>query len=213
MFSVAKKEDRWITWVIIGLVVMAVVMVAILLREVKNVEKYSSLNVEAVAPGETLVHLGETDAPNEIIYIFDYLCPWCTVWIDEILPELEDLIDSGELKFRTQAMSLLDTASLELAEVDENLKVHYPESYFDVFTELIQDSTEMSISEDYLKALATTHDLDYDKLTQETDFDMESLTEAYQEAYDIEYVPTIIVNGERVEDSFEVEDIKALLTK
>lgn len=33
--------------------------------------------------GNPIVYLGNEDSPNEILFIFDYECPYCHEWIEE----------------------------------------------------------------------------------------------------------------------------------
>lgn len=208
-----NKTSKNRLFIISGLVVVALVIFLIFqLNKDPKVDEAS--NSETVFnDGETVVYLGETNAQNEVLFAFDYSCPWCTTWIDEVFPEIESYIDEGEVKFRTQSLGLLNPLSLKLAEVDQNLKVHYADDYFDVFHELIMDSTEIEITDDYLEELASKYDLDNKVLLESTKLNMTNLTNQYVKEFNIESVPSIIVNGERVEDPFDLEEIEAAFAK
>lgn len=163
--------------------------------------------------GETLVFLGGGNAKNEILFLFDYSCPWCTVWVEEVLPSLKKHIDAGHTKFRTQSLGLLDSTSSKLTEVDQNLKVHYANEYHAFFKDLIKDSSEIDITDAYLEELANDHGLDIDVLLGNTDLNMQLLTKEYVEGFNVESVPTVIVNGKKIEDPFNIKSIESLLIK
>lgn len=210
-----KKQDSsssLINWAIGILALIALVMVVMLIGAVLKMDKgESATNNAPVVQEENKVYLGDADAPNELIYVFDYSCPWCSTWVDDMLPELNELIEDGELKLSTQSIVLLDTVSGELAKFDENVKDHYPEHYFDILGELIMDSTEIAITNDYLADLVGEYDLDSSVLFEDPEADVIELTELYQEEYDVEYVPSVILNGELIEDSFDVEYIRSVV--
>src|SRR5699024_7861693 len=59
---------------------------------------------------ESIVYLGDEKIQNELLFVFDYSCIWCSRWIDEVFPHVKQLVDEGKIKFRTQSMVFLNTA-------------------------------------------------------------------------------------------------------
>lgn len=208
-----NKTSKNRLFIILGLVVVALI-IFLVFQFNKDPNSDESNNSEtAVNEEETIVYLGEEDAVNDVLFTFDYSCPWCSVWIEDVFPDIEKYIESDNTNFRTQSLGLLNPTSLKLAEIDQNVKVHYPDDYYEVFQELIMDSTEIEITDEYLEELASKHDLDSAVLFGKTDLDMTSITNEYLEAYNIESVPTVIVNEEKLEDPFDIEAIEALLNE
>lgn len=203
------SKNRLIIMLSLVAIVLAILVVFQLSKAPKD--EYDSDSETTFHDGETVMFLGGGNAENEILLLFDYACPWCTVWVEEILPSLKKHIDAGHTKFRTQSLALLNPMSLKLAEVDQNLKVHYGNEYFAFFKDLIHDSSQTEITEADLKNLANEHGLDIDVLLGNTDLNMTLLTDEYVEGFDVESVPTVIVNGKKIEDPFNVEAIEAQL--
>ncbi len=161
------------------------------------------------------VFLGDKAAPNEMIFIFDYSCPYCSIWMADYLPTVQDeWIDSGKVKFRMISVGFLNEASVRLASLDHNLQKHYPASYFDVAFDILKDSLEEDDqwgTDQYIKIVLDEHELDMDRLNDEVDIDVK--TEEIQGKYDIEFVPTVILNGEKVEDPMNLDDVESLLNE
>lgn len=164
---------------------------------------------------ESIVYSGNHTVSNEILFVFDYSCSWCHLWIDDIFPEVSKLIEKEVVKFRTQSMALLDDISLQLTKFDQNIKEHYPDKYFDIFGKIIADGKDNSytdlLTDQYIDLLVNNYQLDEDILLAESNINIEKLTNIYTEELALESVPTIIVNGEKVEDPFNFKEIKKLL--
>ncbi len=164
---------------------------------------------------ETIVYLGKAERENEVLFIFDYSCIWCSRWIDEIFPRIKQLIDEDKVKFRTQSMVFLNEASLQLSKLDQNIKEYYPDKYFDIFSQIITDGLredlEQLLANNYIDKLLAGHQLDSNILHDEPKIDVINLTRKYTNELNIESVPTIIVNGAKVTDPFSLEDIEKLL--
>ena len=148
---------------------------------------------------ETLIYLGDGEAENEMIFLFDYSCPYCYEWMNEVFPIVyEKWIETGEMKFRTQSLVLLSELSLQLSKVDQNIRDHYPKLYFDLF--LAND--DIHAIDDWLEDIM---DFDATLLEQDLDVDPLSVTRKYVRNFEVEYVPTVVINGEKIEDSFSIE--------
>ncbi|MBM7541869.1 thioredoxin domain-containing protein [Amphibacillus cookii] len=165
---------------------------------------------------QTLVYIGDEDADNELLFVFDYSCPWCKVWLEEVYPELEDeYIQEGTLKFRTQAMVYLNEASLLLSNFDQNLKNHLPDQYEALFNQVVADvdfeqekQTDWGTTS-YIETLIDDYQLDRELLLQEPEIDAISVTRKYTRELEIDGVPTVFVNGVRIDDLFDIDAITA----
>src|SRR5699024_9342581 len=164
---------------------------------------------------ESIVYLGDETVKNELLFVFDYSCIWCSRWMDEVFPDVKQLVDDGEIKFRTQSMVFLNAASLELSKLDQNLKEDEPEKYFAVFTQIMNDGLkedlEQRLANHYLDELITNHQLNEQVIEAEPKIDVIHLTHNYTAELTIESVPTVVVNGEQIDDHCDIHDIEILL--
>lgn len=172
-------------------------------------EKTSHMDTD---PGQ--IYLGDKNAKNEIVFVFDYFCPYCSVWLEEMYGEVDKLIDSGEVRFRTQPMTYLGDPSIELAKVDQNIKVNYQDKYFDISFKILNEIYKNEGASDInslISEIVNDYELDLDLLTKEPSVNVVDITEKITKEYDLEFVPVVIVNGEVIEDSFDINAIKGQL--
>ncbi|WP_169837673.1 thioredoxin domain-containing protein [Salipaludibacillus agaradhaerens] len=161
---------------------------------------------------EDRLFLGEEEAENEVIFVLDYACPYCKEWVEEIYGQLkDDYIDSGDVKFYILPQVFLSKESLALTEFTEKVAQRYPEQYFDV-THKIYETFEDAHwgSEAYIESLASEFDLnEWEEI--ELDYDVIRRTRQVTRGLDVEVVPSIYVNGYKIEDMMDYEEIKHLL--
>lgn len=164
---------------------------------------------------ESVVYLGDELVKKEMLFIFDYSCIWCSRWMDEIFPHINKLVEEKKVKFRTQSMVFLNSASLELSMFDQNIKEYYPDKYFDIFSQLINDGLvtdlEQLLTGSYLDDIITTYQLDDSIMRAEPNIDVINLTRKYTNGLNIESVPTLVVDGVKVEDPFDIIEIERLI--
>ncbi len=197
--------------------VVAIIVVGITLIAVLQASKSSSISMEPVE-GQDLVYKGNGDADNELLFLFDYACSWCSIWIDDVYPTIQtDYIDTGKLKFRSQAMVYVNEASLRLANLDQNIKKHAPETYDQIFHQIIGD-TKLIESEglnwgtdEYINDLIETYQLDQDLMTAVPELDSIQVSRTYTRALEIEFVPSLYINGIKLEDPFDLAEIERLI--
>lgn len=58
---------------------------------------------------------GAVDAPVVLTQWSDYRCPFCSVWAEETLPELQPLVDSGVLRIELRDMAIFGDESVKAA--------------------------------------------------------------------------------------------------
>ncbi|UTR13235.1 DsbA family protein [Salipaludibacillus sp. LMS25] len=161
---------------------------------------------------EDRIFLGEEQAENEVIFVLDYACPYCKDWVEDIYGQLKaDYIDSGDVKFYILPQVYLSKESLALTEFTEKVAQRYPEHYFNVTTKIYDTFEEDNWgSEAYIESLAGEFDLnEWEEV--ELDYDVIRRTRQVTRGLDVEVVPSIYVNGYKVEDMMDYEEIKQLL--
>lgn len=181
--------------------------------------KEDQTNDTNVVEGEKKVYLGDEHAEKEVLLVFDYSCPYCTQWAEEILPTIEeDYIQSNKVKFRMQSMSLLNENSLRLSKFDQNLKEYYPKKYYDITLAIFKDAPKSKdeSSNDYgsityIEDLVKKYNLDESKMLNEPSIDVLSITRQYTKALNVEAVPSVFIDGVFVNNPFDMNEIIQLL--
>lgn len=166
-------------------------------------------------PLEGHLFLGEPEAKNEIVLAFDYACKYCKQWMNEVLPVIEeDLLSEGDVKYTSKSMTLLSVQSLYLTNVDYLIKTHHPEQYFEVQRRFAADNQEESVKDwgsvKYVKGVLKEFGIDPSVLKKDVP-DQVRETRNYTRNLGVEFVPTVYVNGIKVQNAFDVEEIKAVL--
>lgn len=199
------------------LIALSIILLSFLIYYFINQHTSKSDNTQydtSFYDNESIVYLGEETSVNEVLFIFDYSCIWCSRWLNEIFPTIEQFIHEGKVKFRTQSMVFINNASLELSKLDQNIKMRYPDKYFEILLEITADGFEEDLEQlldaNYIEELIANHQLDSDIALAEPILDVSNLTKRYANKFDIESVPTIIVNGRKVKDPFSLEEIESL---
>ena len=157
------------------------------------------------------VYMGDKDAKHEIVFVFDYSCPWCKKWIDQILPVVEErFISSGEAIYKGQPLVLLNQDSQYMANVDYHVENYNPDDYYDVQKQLSQDFEHADWATDnYVDAVSKQFGLvGVEQLTSEEGIEVGiQNSRAYTRDMGVEYVPTVYVDGIKLFDSFNVDEI------
>lgn len=202
----------------ISIAVLLVILLSFLVYYLINnqaSEKNSLQYPTSFLDDESVVYLGNDEVENEIVFIFDYSCMWCSHWMDEVFPTINKLIDEEIVKFRTQSMVFLSDASLQLSKIDQHIKEYYPDKYFEIYTKIIADGDdgdyEQLLAHGYIEEVIADFQLDDNLLLSETSIDVIFLTRKYTNELHIESVPTLIVNGIKLADPFSIEEIEKLL--
>lgn len=164
-------------------------------------------------PLENHLYLGEQEAKNEIVLAFDYACKYCKQWMGEVLPIIEkDLLEGGEVKYTSKSLTLLSVQSLYLTNVDYLLKTHHPDKYFEVQRRFAADSQDVKNwgSEKYVKGVLKEFGIDPSVLKKDVPDQMRE-TRNYTRNLGVEAVPTVYVNGIKVYNAFDVQEIADIL--
>lgn len=204
------KKHRF-TIIVVGLIISSIILIIVL-----ESSKSDTRNMAPVEDQE-LIYFGDEEADNEILFLFDYACHWCSLWANDIYPVIEaDYINTGEAKFRTQVMTYVNEASQRLAKFDQNVKNHAAEEYEQIFHHIIADTNAEEVvvnwgTDEYITDLIDTYQLDSELMTKEAELDPTQLSNTYNQALQVDVVPTLYINGIKVEDTFDLEEIDGLL--
>ncbi|OGX79668.1 hypothetical protein A6395_05405 [Exiguobacterium sp. SH31] len=164
-------------------------------------------------PLEDKVALG--DGSHEIVFVFDYSCPWCKKWMESVLPEIESRwIETGEATFKGQPLVLLNEQSQLLASVDANAEQVMPERYYALQRHIGLDAETVPDfgTEAYVQRLAETFDVDAEALlAPQVDAGIQN-ARLYTRDLGVEYVPTVYVNGIKLLDAFSLEEMERVMS-
>lgn len=165
---------------------------------------------------EDKVKLGEKKAENTILLVFDYSCPWCKKWMAEVLPVIkEKYINTGKAKYAGQPIVLLNETSLFMAHKDYSLEKEFPDKYYDLQLQFAKDAeAENWGTEEYIQTTLIENGIEADVEDLKTsDYpDPITVTRNYTKNYGVEFVPTLYINGIKLYDAFNLEEIDRILT-
>lgn len=162
-------------------------------------------------PLEDKVALGEGE--HEIVFVFDYSCPWCKKWMEEVLPEIEERwLETGEATFKGQPLVLLNEQSQLLANVDYNVERLIPDRYYEVQRAIGLDSGSDGFgTEAYARELAAEFNLDADELLENhVDIGIQN-SRLFTRDFGVKYVPTVYVDGIQLVDAFSLEEMEQVM--
>jgi protein-disulfide isomerase len=164
--------------------------------------------------------IGKEDAPVKLVEFGDYKCPSCRQFTLEIFPKLKkEYIDTGKVQFFFVNFAFLSQDSVAAAITSEAVYKQKPESFWK-FHELVyqnQDSTESWTNSNYLVDLVKKHipEIDANKLSADIKNDTYRNTVASENQLatiqQVEYVPTIFVNGKKTDVALDYEELKKVI--
>lgn len=180
-------------------------------KDAENVKTEKFTYEKFELPLEEKVFLGDKDAEHEIVLVFDYSCPWCKKWMDEVLPDIEEkYINTGDAVYKGQPLVLLNKNSQYMANVDYNVEKHAPEKYYEIQRKFGSDSGSIGWAKDsYVEKISKEFDIvGVKKLTDPEGMDIGiKNSRLYTRDLGVKFVPTVYVDGIKISDSFSVEEI------
>ncbi|MCD8502392.1 MAG: thioredoxin domain-containing protein [Bacillaceae bacterium] len=168
---------------------------------------------EEIAEEANNVYYGNAEVEQELLFVFDYSCPWCKVWIDEIFPIVEaELLEPERAKYRSQVVVFVNPTSLQLANFDQLIKENYPEQYYEIQMAVMKNMEQLSTANDaeideYLEELVGKFGIDQTIVSSSPSVNMIEVTRDFSASYKVEYVPAIYVNEIKIEDPFNIDEI------
>lgn len=187
-------------------------------KDIKNIEAFKKDT--ATQPTQ-----GKTPSKVTLIEFGDYTCPYCGDFERKIKPQLKrDYIDSGKVEFRYVNVLIHETS---MRGSRASLAVHNiaPKAYWDFHHFLYQHqpkSKKDTSEKPWLSDQLIKEGLDKIKIT---DAQKQAIIRAYQapsdaslnhakanhqlaKKYQLKQVPTLYVNGKRIENITDYEEIK-----
>lgn len=166
--------------------------------------------------------LGESDAPVTVVEFGDFKCPSCKAWGEMVYPQLvADYVETGDVKFSYINVLFHGNESVVGSLAAEAVYEQSPESYWNFHKALFaaqptenHDAAWLT-PEKTLEVAAEFPAIDQvqmkeDMEKQET-MDKVEADEALVEEHEVAMTPTIVVNGQTLEDPFDYDAIKALI--
>lgn len=215
-----KKKNLVIyTLILVGLIVLLVV--------VSEKSKEATVNITFDEPpsldGQPV--LGDPNAKVSIVEFGDYKCPSCKQWNERIFPQLkEEYIDAGlanfafiNTLFQGEESYLASLAAEAVWAQDEEAFWTYHEALFN--KQPAQQQIIPWVTKELLLEVAQNYTSDIDLAQLEVDLDQEKYIDQLEEDmqlvqdYNIEFTPSIIINGTLVKDPFDYDEIKGLIGK
>ena len=167
--------------------------------------------------------IGNTDSPVQVVEFGDYKCPSCKAWGETIYPQLvKDYVENDQISFSYINVLFHGEESKLASLAAESVYKEEPESYWD-FHKMVYDEQEENhdaqwvTTEKMLEIAEATTNVDLQQL--ESELEQETMVEAVNldaelvKEYEVQFTPSIMVNGTMLEDPFDYEAIKELIDK
>ncbi|MEI5907621.1 DsbA family protein [Bacillus spongiae] len=164
--------------------------------------------------------LGEKDAPVSVVEFGDYKCPACKSWGETIYPALkEEFIDTGKANF-SYVNVLFHGAESQLSSLAaESVYNHDPDSYWafhkGIYDEQPEQESAWVTVDKMLEIAEKTTNMDIETLKQDlekqTFIDEVEKDASLVSQYSVNSTPTIIINGTKLENPFDYDQIKSLI--
>ncbi|MBS4219381.1 DsbA family protein [Bacillus sp. FJAT-49711] len=170
--------------------------------------------------------LGNENAPISIVEFGDYKCPSCKAWGVKVFPKLkEEFIDTGKAKLTYINVLFHGNESKLAALASESVFKQDPESFWAFHQGVFdaqpstQNHDEEWVTTDSLVEIAEAYapninfeqfkkDIDQEGTLAEVDIDNQLV-----EDVNIQFTPTIIINGVMLDDPFDYNAIAAEIEK
>lgn len=185
-----------------------------------------SMLVSDNGEGETLSldnqpMLGEEQAPVTIVEYADFKCPACANFHQQILPRLkEDFIESGQAKLYYVNFPVVSEDSYTAALAGEAIYQQDEEAFWTFYDQIFAnqpDEGERWATPEFFLSFAEEHlpQIDREQLQQELSKGtlMEEVIADQQAGRQdgIRSTPSLVINGEQVENPFDYETIRAMI--
>lgn len=168
--------------------------------------------------------LGGASAPITVVEFGDFKCPSCKAWGETIFPQLEsDYIDTGKVKFSYINVLFHGEESTLGSLAAESVYKQSPDVYWGFHKALFEEQPNENhdtlwITEEKIIEIANTiPNIDVEKLKKdiEDQSDIEKVNKDTKlvEEFNVQFTPSIMVNGTMLEDPFDYEAIKKLIDK
>lgn len=166
--------------------------------------------------------LGEEEAPVTVVEFGDFKCPSCKAWGETVYPQLvQDYVDTGDVKFSYINVLFHGDESTLASLAAESVYQQSPDVYWDFHKALFDAQPEVNhdgawiTPEKILEVAAAYPSIDQEKLKadmeQQATMDAVEIDTALVEEAGVAQTPTIVINGQTLEDPFDYEAITELI--
>lgn len=161
--------------------------------------------------------LGDVDAPVVLVLYSDFACPYCTLWAQEVAPELTDLVDDGTLRIEwrdlaqiTETSPLAAQAGIAAANQGKFWEFH------DAVYAAADPNSHPEYTEDSLVEFAQQAGVaDLDQFVEDMNAEetVTAVTDAKQHAYDlgISGTPFSIINDTYISGYTDAATVRATI--
>lgn len=213
-----KKQSGMKLAVLLTLVAVGILAAIVVLTNKQSASTVETTEVDIT--GQPI--LGESDAPVTVVEFGDFKCPSCKAWGEMVYPQLvADYVDTGDVKFSYINVLFHGNESVVGSLAAEAVYEQSPESYWDFHKALFAAQPAANHDAAWLtpeKALEVATEfpaidqvqMKADMEKQET-MDKVDADKALVEEHSVAMTPTIVVNGQTLEDPFDYDAIKALI--
>ncbi|MCR2822413.1 DsbA family protein [Lederbergia panacisoli] len=211
------------------IVMMTVVIFAIIIALVlvfSNKDKSQDQAKVNLNKLENQPMIGNEHAPVSIVEFGDYKCPSCKAWGEKVFPQLkEEFIDSGKANLTYINVLFHGKESVLAALASESVFKQDPDSFWAFHKGLFdaqpasQNHDEQWVTTDTLVEIAKAYAPNIDFEEYKKDIDQEGTLEEVTiddelvKEVNIQYTPTIVINGVMLNDPFDYEAIAAEIEK
>lgn len=212
--------------VVISTIIVFVAIIAIVMFLNKDDGSGLEIKPEKHPPIENQPTIGEPNAAVSIVEFGDYKCPSCKAWGETIYPMLEEeFISKDKAKFSYINVLFHGKESIRASLASESVYKQDPESFWAFHKAIfdaqpaMQNHDDEWVTTEKLVEIAKIHAPNVDLQQLEEDINSEDTMEEVEiddrlvKDFNVQFTPTIIINGVMLEDPFDYEAIVSLIEK
>ncbi|WP_050179657.1 DsbA family protein [Domibacillus robiginosus] len=170
--------------------------------------------------------LGDAEAPVSIVEFGDYKCPSCKQWGETIYPKLiADYVDTGKASFSYINVLFHGEESTLASLASESFYKQDPKNFWTFHKSVFaaqpatQEHDKPWVTMESVKELAKAASPNIDLVQFEKDINSDEMAEKVSKddglvkEFQVQFTPSIMINGVMLEDPFDYETIVSLIEK
>lgn len=165
--------------------------------------------------------LGDANAPVKLVEFGDYKCPSCKAFHDTVFKQLkQDYIDTGKVQFSFINYQFLGEDSVTAGIAGESIFKQNPQAFWKFYEAIYENQgneAEKWATPEFLIDLTKKHipEVNAEQLSKDLNskaYEKDVLADnRLAESYQVDSVPTIFVNGVKVENSLDYDALKKMI--